>query len=154
MLFVFYLYIWAYLIFIRSVIPFCPESQHASCFCNFATSYFSETRMQGWKGERRHLSPEFWAKNRENHSVSVLFVWLLTFLTLTSLFKHMMRSGSQVCLGRGLYIYTKTPEFPQYNGTMAETATQHLHVFGGVRMRAHVCRLTCVWPLLILCHTN
>lgn len=61
----------------------------------------------------------------------------LAFFTLTSVFKLIMRSGSQVCLARGLCIYTKTPESPQYNAGMVETASQHLHAFAGVR--AHMC---------------
>lgn len=62
-----------------------------------------------------------------------------------------MGSGSQVCLCRSLYISTETPESPEYNATVAETAFQHRRGFGGGQ---YVCRLTCVWPLLILCHTD
>lgn len=68
----------------------------------------------------------------------------------------MMRSGSRVCLGRGLCIYTETPESPQYNATMAEPAFLHICVFAPLRSRvcagSPVC--VCVWLLLILCRTN
>lgn len=56
------------------------------------------------------------------------FFFLKWSHSLTPLFNRMMGSGSRVCLGRGLYICTKTPESRQYNATMAATAFQHLHV--------------------------
>ena len=61
-----------------------------------------------------------------------------------------MRSGSRVCLGRGLCIYTATPESPQYkrhHGWAPSSKHTHTHTHTRVCC-SHMCRLTCVWPLL------